>query len=82
YSLGNLENVDYYTEALPSPIPKIVFEPLHEIEFEMNSNYERQIIETSTASEVIENFKPDIIFLDGSIIPHYTEKPAKDSVLF
>ncbi|MEM5793822.1 MAG: DNA double-strand break repair nuclease NurA [Candidatus Aenigmatarchaeota archaeon] len=82
YSKGKLEKVEYYPEALPTPIPKIVFEPLHEIELEMNSNYERQIIETSTASEVIENFKPDIIFLDGSIIPHYTEKPAKDSILF
>ncbi|MEM7825558.1 MAG: DNA double-strand break repair nuclease NurA [Candidatus Aenigmatarchaeota archaeon] len=82
YSRGKLEKVEYYPEALPTPIPKIVFEPLHEIEVELNSNYERQIVETSTASEVIENFKPNIIFLDGSIIPHYTERPAKDSILF
>jgi hypothetical protein len=82
YSNGKLEKVEYYPEAMPTPIPKIVFEPLHEIEFEMNSNYERQIIEITTASEIIEKFNPDIIFLDGSIIPHYTERPAKDSILF
>lgn len=82
YSKGRLEKVEYYPDAMPSPTPKIVFEPLHEIEFEMNSNYERQIVEVSTASEVVEKFKPDIIFLDGSIIPHYTERPAKDSALF
>jgi hypothetical protein len=82
YSKGKLEKVEYYPEAMPTPTPKIVLEPLHEIEFEMNSNYERQIIEVTTASEVIEKLTPDIIFLDGSIIPHYTEKPAKDSILF
>ncbi len=82
YSNGKLEKVEYYPEAMPMPTPKIVFEPLHEVEFEINANYERQIVEVSLASEVIEKFKPEIIFLDGSIIPHYTEKPAKDSLLF
>ncbi|MGC8812056.1 MAG: DNA double-strand break repair nuclease NurA [Candidatus Aenigmatarchaeota archaeon] len=82
YSKGKLEKVEYYPEAMPTPLPKIIFEPLHEIEFEINSNYERQIVEVTTASEVIEKFKPSIIFLDGSIIPHYTEKPAKNSILF
>ncbi len=82
FSKGRLEKVDYHPEAIPMPIPKVVFDPFTDIEFEINSNYERQLVEIKNAKEVIEKFKPDVLFLDGSIVPHYTEKPPKHSLLF
>jgi hypothetical protein len=43
---------------------------------------ERQIAEVNTARETIEKFKPDIIFLNGSVVPHYVEKPVEHSLLY
>ncbi len=79
---NKLEKVDYWPEALPAPIPKVIFDPFTDVELEVNSNFERQLVEVKNAIELVEKFKPDILFLDGSIIPHYTERPAEHSLLF
>lgn len=82
YKNDKLETADYYPDALPSPIPHIVFDPFSDIEFELNSNMERQATEVNTAREAIEKFSPDIMLLNGSVVPHYTERPAEHSLLF
>jgi ribosomal protein S13 len=79
---GKLREVFYYPEPLPFPIPNIVFDPFSELEFELNSNMQRQMIEVETASEAIEKFKPDLLLLDGSIVPHYVQRPESSSFLF
>ncbi|MBN2043352.1 MAG: DNA double-strand break repair nuclease NurA, partial [Candidatus Aenigmarchaeota archaeon] len=38
--------------------------------------------EIRTAKETVEKYKPDIILMDGSIIPHYQDRPAKGSKIF
>lgn len=81
YKDGKLTDAEYFPSAMPSPIPKVVFDPFSDVEFEVNSNMERQIMEINTATEVVEKFKPDVLFLNGSIVPHYSEKPAKNSTL-
>lgn len=78
---GKIEKVDYWPDSFPSFIPKIVFDPFTDIELELNSNFERQIVEVKNATEVIKNFKPDILLLDGSVVPHYIERPI-NSLLF
>jgi len=82
YKDDKLEKVEYYPEAIPTPTAKMTFDPFSTLEFELNSNMERQIIEIKTARETIEKLNPAMIFLHGSIVPHYTEKPGKDSFLF
>lgn len=82
YKNNKLDKVEYYPKAIPSPIPKVVFDPLTDVEFEINSNYERQLIEVNNARELVEKFEPNILFLNGSIIPHYTDRPAEHSSLF
>jgi hypothetical protein len=82
YKSGKLFNAEYYPDSLPSPIPKIVFDPFSDLEFEINSNMERQIAEVNTAAEAIEKFKPEILLMHGSIVPHYAERPASNSLLF
>ncbi|MEM7821505.1 MAG: DNA double-strand break repair nuclease NurA [Candidatus Aenigmatarchaeota archaeon] len=77
-----IEKVDYHPNSIPIPKPIILFDPFSELEFEINSNMERQTIETKTAIEMIEKFKPDVLFLNGSIVPHYTERPSENSLLF
>jgi hypothetical protein len=79
---GKLKGVDYYPESLPSPIPNVILDPFSELELEFSSNMQRQMLEVETAIETIKKFKPDLILLDGSIIPHYVQKPESSSLLF
>ena len=82
YKGNRLSAAEYHPSTIPTPIPYIVFDPFSDIEIEMNSNMERQIIEVNTAKETIEKFKPDIVFLNGSVVPHYVEKPVEHSLLY
>jgi len=82
YENKKLSSVEYHPDSIPSPMPRIIFDPLSDLEFEINSNMERQITEASTSAEAIEKFKPEILLMHGSIVPHYTEKPAPTSLLF
>ncbi|MFH7882350.1 MAG: DNA double-strand break repair nuclease NurA, partial [Candidatus Aenigmatarchaeota archaeon] len=79
---SKIKKVDYWPDSLPSFVPRVIFDPFTDIELEVNSNFERQIVEVKNAVEVIRNFKPDIVFLDGSIVPHYVERPVEHSMLF
>ncbi|TAL46900.1 hypothetical protein EPN87_04080 [archaeon] len=72
FNYSNGLNVDYYPESMPTPDPHTIIDPFSDIEFEINSNILRQIKEITTARETVEKYEPDIIFLNGSVIPHYT----------
>ncbi len=82
YDKNKLQEVDYYPEAMPAPSPHIVFDPFSELEFEINSNLERQISEVTTATETIEKFEPDVLFLNGSVIPHYVWAIERNSLVY
>jgi len=75
YSDGKLNNVKYYPSSNPIPNPKIIIDSFSDAELNSCYNLERQIMEIQSAIESIEKFKPDITFLDGSIIPHYIPRP-------
>ncbi len=82
YNNGKLESYKYHPSSIVDPVPKIYYEPLYETEFETNSNIERQREEVTRAKEVVEKFKPDIMFMHGSIVPQYTTVPSNDSPLY
>ncbi len=81
YKDGKLQNVEYFPDVFPNPEPRVIFDSFSDLEFEFGSNIERQTIEVVTARQVIEKFNPDILLMDGSIVPHYTERPSKNSPL-
>ncbi|MBI2545141.1 MAG: DNA double-strand break repair nuclease NurA [Candidatus Aenigmarchaeota archaeon] len=81
YEDSKLANTEYYPDSMPTPEPRIIMDPFNDIEFEVNSNIERQIKEVQTAIETIEKFEPDILFMHGSVIPHYTFIPEKGTLL-
>ena len=81
YTNGGL-NVHYYPEAIPSPTPRAINDPLDDLGFELNSNIERQMAEINTAIEVLEKYEPDMLLLNGSVIPHYTFVPEKGSFVY
>jgi len=82
YKNNKLEKVDYYPDSLSAAEPRVIMDPFSNIELELNSNMERQMAEVKTATEVIEKFKPDVLLMDGSVVPHYTERPRKNSILY
>ncbi|MEM5836638.1 MAG: DNA double-strand break repair nuclease NurA [Candidatus Aenigmatarchaeota archaeon] len=82
FEKGKLKEVCYHPKPWPSPTLNLVFDPFSELEFEMNSNMQRQISEVEIACETLEKFKPDLLLMDGSIIPHYVYKPESSSPLF
>lgn len=82
YKNNKLANVEYYPDSIPTPEPKTVLDPFSDLEYEVNTNIERQTKEITTAKEAIEKFEPDILFLNGSIIPQYTFVPSKGSLLY
>ncbi len=75
YSDGKLEKVDYYPNSNPVPNPIVIFDSFSDLELSSCYNFERQTMEILTAIEAAEKFNPDIVLLDGSIIPHYVPKP-------
>ncbi|MEM5808300.1 MAG: DNA double-strand break repair nuclease NurA [Candidatus Aenigmatarchaeota archaeon] len=81
YQNGKLSNTEYYPDAISTPEPKVIMDPFNDLEFEINSHIERQIKEVLTATEVVDKFEPDILFMHGSVIPHYTFVPEKGSLL-
>ncbi|MBI2547082.1 MAG: DNA double-strand break repair nuclease NurA [Candidatus Aenigmarchaeota archaeon] len=81
YESDKLVSTDYYPSSIPAIEPRTIMDPFNDIEFEINSNIERQIKEITTARETVEKFEPDILLLHGSVIPHYTFVPEKGSLL-
>ena len=71
--------VDYYPEAITSPKLTILADPYSDDEFVVSSSLERQREEIKIASEVCDKFSPDVILMDGSIVPHGNDKPRKES---
>lgn len=75
YSNGKLGDVKYYPSSKPEPDPRIILDSFSDVELNSCYNFERQIMEITTAINSIEELNPDVVLLDGSIIPHYVPKP-------
>ena len=81
YKDGKVYKVDYYPDKMPTP-EFFVLEALSDLDWVHTTSIVRQRTEIKTAIETIEKFKPDLILLDGSIIPHYQDRPAKLSKVY
>ena len=81
YKKGKFHKVDYFPSKLPKPKPYIM-EALSELDWAQSSGIERQDTEIRTAIECLEKFQPDVLLLDGSIVPHYSDRPSKTSPVY
>ncbi|MDO8537417.1 MAG: DNA double-strand break repair nuclease NurA [archaeon] len=79
YKQNKLDDCSYFPASFSFPTPFISSNALENDEFECNKSLLRLKQEVSTAIETIKNFKPKYLFLDGSIVPQYADKPRKDS---
>ena len=81
YRDGKVGKVEYLPSRIPSPEPEIV-ETLSDLDWTYFTSVSRQRIEIRVASECIERFRPDMLMLDGSIVPHYADRPSKSSAVY
>ncbi|MCX8179160.1 MAG: DNA double-strand break repair nuclease NurA [Candidatus Aenigmarchaeota archaeon] len=73
-----LTKIDYHPSAIPEPDRATIIEALSEIDLAYCYNFIRQIKEIEIAIQSLEKFKPDLLLLDGSVIPHYITKPENE----
>ncbi len=77
-----LFNTNYYPDAFPSTRIFHFSAPINERDYAVSLSLERQLMEIKTAEEAVEKFSPDLILLDGSVLPLGMDKPEKDSPAF
>ena len=81
FKKNRVEKVDYYPSKF-APSKPFALEASSEIDFVYFSSIIRQQIEIQRAIDCLEKFSPDVLLLDGSIVPHYMSKPAKTSEVY
>ena len=81
FKKDRVEKVDYYPSKF-APAKPFALEASSEIDFVYFSSIVRQQIEIQRAIDCLEKFEPDVLLLDGSIVPHYMSKPAKTSEVY
>jgi hypothetical protein len=81
YKNDSTEKVEYFPSRIPVPKADII-EALSDIEWSYFTSIMRLRLESDTAIEVMERIKPDLLLMDGSIVPHYMDRPSKTSALF
>jgi len=79
YKKGKVEKAEYFPNFYTFPEPRLSNSSLEFDEFQCNKSIQRLIKEVETAKNMIEKFKPNYCFLDGSIVPQYADKPRKGS---
>lgn len=80
YSKGAVERVSYYPSRSPTPKP-LVYESVSELEWNHFTSLQRLKEEVNTAIACIEKLRPQLLLLDGLLLPHFLDRPASSSSL-
>jgi len=81
YSNSKLKTCEYYPDPFPEPSYSVET-GLDEHESNCKKSLFRLELEIKAAIESMEKFQPEILLLDGSLMPLTSDKPAEDSILF
>lgn len=79
YENSVLSNAEYYPSAYSLPEPVMLKNGLEKDEEQQSISLERLKKEVGVSIDIIEKFKPNFLFIDGSIVPQYQDKPRNDS---
>ncbi|NHI91569.1 MAG: DNA double-strand break repair nuclease NurA [Candidatus Lokiarchaeota archaeon] len=79
---GEKPQVEYITSQFPIPEIKTSFSPFSRVESEIYGSLERIKCELDIAIKAIEKKRPDLLLLDGSILPVPSDKPSQNSILY
>jgi len=72
-------DVDYYPSAIATPKLTVITDPCNDGDFNKSASLIRQRTEIELALETFNKFNPDLLLLDGSIVPHMNDRPGKGS---
>ncbi len=81
YKDGKLEDASYYPGYFQFPEPHLSNSALEEDEAEQSKSLMRLKEEVRASKKMIEEHVPKYLFIDGSIVPQYQDKPRKESRL-
>ncbi len=81
YKENKVKRVEYFPSRLPTPKFEII-EALSDTELSYFTSVMRLSLEIEKALESVNRFSPDFILLDGSILPHYADRPPKSSSVY
>jgi hypothetical protein len=76
YQDGKIKSVEYFPSKIP-PMQAEVTDVMSDIDWNYYTSIVRESSEVRTAISCIEKFKPAILLMDGSIVPHHADKPAR-----
>ena len=79
YNNSVLENAEYFPSPVMLPEPVLLKSGLEKDEEQQSVSLERLRKEVSLSIEIIQKFKPRYLFIDGSIVPQYQDKPREGS---
>jgi len=77
YDGNGKSSVSYYPESSPSPEIILVSDPYNDSGLDVNNERMRKEIET--AAEAAKKFSPDLLLMDGMIVPHVNDIPKEGS---
>ena len=81
YQNGIISSSDYYPGYFSFPQPHLSLGSLEHDEAEQSKSLMRLREEVNTAKKIMELHSPQYLFIDGSIVPQYQDKPRKESAL-
>ncbi|MEM5812510.1 MAG: DNA double-strand break repair nuclease NurA [Candidatus Aenigmatarchaeota archaeon] len=76
YANGRIKSVDYFPSKIP-PVEAEVADTMSDLDWAYYSSVIRQSSEVGTAIKCMEKFRPNLILMDGSIVPHHSDKPSR-----
>lgn len=77
YDTNGKSSVSYYPESSPSPEIILVSDPYNDSGLDVNNERMRKEIETAAAAA--KKFSPDLLLMDGMIVPHVNDIPKEGS---
>jgi hypothetical protein len=81
YRKGSVVNVNYFPSRFPVPEP-VMLEALSDLDWAYSASVARQKREISTAIQAAGQLSPDVLLLDGLIVPHHSDKPSASSAVY
>ena len=79
YEKNLIKDAKYLPGFYQFPLPHLTNHSLELDEFNCSKSLIRLKEEVNSAKQLIRSYKPKYLFLDGSIIPQYQDKPRQDS---
>ncbi|MCX6774920.1 MAG: DNA double-strand break repair nuclease NurA, partial [DPANN group archaeon] len=79
YIDGRLANAKYHPSKKPFPEPIVTGPEFSDYDFNILANLSREEVELKTCLEAIEQFSPNVLVRDGSIVLHPSSMPEQSS---